>query len=1405
MRVQGQNDGKFFGEAAAPQGQRGSGAGVVHWFPGCEPAQHGLGRAGHGGGEPTPADLTARDELNTGIVTAEAYATQDHPHVTDPGSEAFPLAEAILGELVLRQKIAEGATQELIDIELALMDAMKREGGTTFQSPRIQVVPNGEILDGAGETIMVELADGSIVSAKDFPDVLPEGVNGAFVPGENGARGTILLSDQFIDANGDVVGDPELLEDVVLEEYGEALADHLVGEGFTEGTSDVGHRLMKVMTGQELTEDDFHADPDQDSKDVLFGGVIVEGAKASADDITGNDDSDVWEDIGQFFSDFFSSDGGWEPNEVEADALVDTPNAKFLKGGELESRLSTFDLVDNWSLEPVDVPDGVGFTLSGSYQYENRTLRGGTETITETVSLTVQTKMTGGGQKYLQISFPEEHDLENGESKYGGDRSMVVPMMVYNDKTLAQDAVSTIQAAIDASPATDKPQIDYGHNDGQIDSALVVDGQWYSWGYYGDGDGDGIKNGLDTDFSDNAYMLETIPEAAGIPADAVIDNIQDFGSGEEMFGTKDVRIVSYVGPTSGDAVVKTIDMTEGSDTFGQALNTLRVDGDDGSVAFAEAGSSEPDVVLTAEDIDVLEEEADRRRLETYESPLLIGLRDSLLEDGIEAGQEFGWENFAVATYEAPDGTATRVYRTIVDVENADGSVTPTTYEGTIVGNTSAGWLKINEVLDELNAADASEAAFNNTLETTRETSAFFAKAGATLGVIAGSAVPGFGIFPGAAAGAAVGTTLGGLVGLASGVVNGTRSIYHHIQSSKRMDELDTIAEPEVIVETDETDLGVIGQDRPAYFIPEDAEILGSSFVPAESGPYGVDTKEFLYTRPGEEDTVYVVSIDASDPGGARDGLVLHATKTVSEAVDGVVLSDVTTYDSFGTATDTVFDLDLTAQVEPITEAELMGDPEADLAHIEDKVYELHPDAEILEMHSAGPLTYASYKLPDKTGIRVHMLERVTEDGVAGHTYEQADGWLSGDVTAMFFDAFNHFKTAVNIYVELNHYYTAGALTLDVLDYFRQNIDFAGIASMFTADGTSTTLTPRESATVRHVGTISAIVPFLMRGAITSAAQWATAQGGPACFSLAGNCFFRATGEESAVDLQGENGDIEPASAPTAPQNTPVPPALIDVHWQLGAQQLVPSTNPDGLCFGMATTYLDNRLRNGISQTGNYEIQVAAQQAAPIENQLADATSRSLVTDVYRPIVDGINENMAHFRRMANDRDTSVTNWLTPDIEGYGRESVYASRYASNTALATIGLEAEYQYHASELGDAIDFITSDASEGKAFFLNFVSTSSDGHQTSFVHELDGSITVMEANLGVVRFQDPNRLKDLFLRSFNTLPNISHYDVAEVKVGTDDDSPRSPAKVLAWYQDLTGEDASTYGSGTPDHDSL
>jgi len=771
MRVQGQNDGQVFGEAAAPQGPRGSGAGVVRWFPGSEPSQHGLGRAGHGGGEPTPADLTARDELNTGIATAEAYATQDHPHVTDPGSEELPLAEAILGELVLRQKIAEGATQELIDIELALMDAMKREG-TSFQSPRIQVVPHGEILDGAGETIMVELADGSIVSAEDFPDVLPEGVNGAFVPGENGARGTILLSDQFIDANGDVVGDPALLEDVVLEEYGEALADHLVGEGFTEGTGDVGHRLMKVMTGQELTEEDFDADPDHDSKDVLFGGEIVEGAKLSADtaapqialmdadvlqlpqadlstlapaggaplvevpaaagtaaagggastaSVDGNDDNerDFWE----WAFGAGSGDEGWEPNDVEADALVDTPNAKFLTGGGLESRLSTFDLVDNWSLEPVDVP------------------RGGSDTITETVSLTVQTKMTDDGQKYLQISFPEEHGLENGEGKYGGDRSMVVPMMVYNDKTLAQDAVSTIQAAIDASPATDKPQIDYGHNDGQIDNALVVDGQWYSWGYYGDGDGDGIKNGLDTDFSDNAYMLETIPEAAGIPADAVIDNIQDFGSGEEMFGTKDVRIVSYIGPTSGDGVVKTIDMTEGSDTFGQALNTLRVDGDDGSVAFAEAGSSEPDVVLTAEDIDALEEEADRRRLETYESPLLIGLRDSLSEDGIEAGQEFGWENFAVATYEAPDGTATRVYRTIVDVENADGSVTPTTYEGTVVGNTSAGWLKINEVLDALNAADASKAAFNDTLERTREGSAFFAEVGAALRRVQLSAQP----------------------------------------------------------------------------------------------------------------------------------------------------------------------------------------------------------------------------------------------------------------------------------------------------------------------------------------------------------------------------------------------------------------------------------------------------------------------------------------------------------------------------------------------------------------------------------------------------------------------------------------------------------------------------------------
>ncbi|MEP3299167.1 MAG: hypothetical protein ABJO27_22280, partial [Pseudoruegeria sp.] len=591
------------------------------------------------------------------------------------------------------------------------------------------------------------------------------------------------------------------------------------------------------------------------------------------------------------------------------------------------------------------------------------------------------------------------------------------------------------------------------------------------------------------------------------------------------------------------------------------------------------------------------------------------------------------------------------------------------------------------------------------------------------------------------------------------------------------------------------DPGIIGLGQPAYFIPQDAEILGSTFVPAEDGPYGVDTKEFVYTRAGQADTVYVVSIDASDPGGARDGLVLHATETFSETVNGVVLSDVTTYDSFGTATETLLDLDLAAEVEPITETELLGDPETDLAHIEDKLYQLRPDAEILEVHSAGPLTYASYQLSGETGIRVYMMERITEDGAAGHTYEYADGWISGTVTGFFFEAFNYFQKAVNTYVELKHYYNVGTLALDVIDYFLQDVDLSGIASMVLGGTATAALTPRESATVRHVGTTAAIVPFLMNGAVTAAQQWATAQAGPICFAFGGNCMFKATGDASAVDLQGENGDIV-AADPEAPPTSPVPPALVDTHWQLGTQFLVASTNPDDLCFGMSTTYLKNRFdAGGIVQTDNYEIQTVSQQAAPIENELANDTARDFMHDVYGQVEKNLSGHLAHFRTMANLKDTTVTNWLSPDITGYGKELVLEARYAAATSFATLGLELDFQNYSTDIADALDFIASEESRGKAFALNMVGIGNPGHEVSLVHELDGSITLIEPNLGVVRFQDPSRLKDLYERS---LPSGSlRFDVAEVKVATDPDSATSPAAVLAWYKDLTGEDASTYGS--------
>ncbi len=101
-----------------------------------------------------------------------------------------------------------------------------------------------------------------------------------------------------------------------------------------------------------------------------------------------------------------------------------------------------------------------------------------------------------------------------------------------------------------------------------VDEALIVDGQWYSFGYYDDENNDTEPDGEEIGSSEPEFSPIDIPEAAEIPPNAEVISIQDFTEGQELFTTqaKNVRIISYNDVGTGEFVIKAVDMTEGSST-----------------------------------------------------------------------------------------------------------------------------------------------------------------------------------------------------------------------------------------------------------------------------------------------------------------------------------------------------------------------------------------------------------------------------------------------------------------------------------------------------------------------------------------------------------------------------------------------------------------------------------------------------------------------------------------------------------------------------------------------------------------------------------------------------------------------------------------------------------------------
>ena len=110
----------------------------------------------------------------------------------------------------------------------------------------------------AFEKALVQFASGRIVpnvkvvSQGDINDptyksVLPTGVRGAYVPGKDGEPGTILIAEQA------AAGDD--LDALMLEEMGEAFADHARSLGLDVHEGDVGHRMSLFVLDQPLPTD----------------------------------------------------------------------------------------------------------------------------------------------------------------------------------------------------------------------------------------------------------------------------------------------------------------------------------------------------------------------------------------------------------------------------------------------------------------------------------------------------------------------------------------------------------------------------------------------------------------------------------------------------------------------------------------------------------------------------------------------------------------------------------------------------------------------------------------------------------------------------------------------------------------------------------------------------------------------------------------------------------------------------------------------------------------------------------------------------------------------------------------------------------------------------------------------
>ncbi|MEP3299165.1 MAG: hypothetical protein ABJO27_22270 [Pseudoruegeria sp.] len=184
------------------------------------------------------------------------------------GEDSDALANALFGDLPAAGSLAEMDLDTVMSMLAELGTDVKSK--SDFEMPRIIVV-----------------------GVEDPLNSLPSDTLGAFVPGIDGERGTIMIAEKLLDA--DVLPGGETLESVMLEEVGEAVAEfaseYLVSmdSELSVAKGDVGDRIETVVIGGVLDmESDFEAvELGEDGADEVLvrlnnEELIAKGAVAAA-------------------------------------------------------------------------------------------------------------------------------------------------------------------------------------------------------------------------------------------------------------------------------------------------------------------------------------------------------------------------------------------------------------------------------------------------------------------------------------------------------------------------------------------------------------------------------------------------------------------------------------------------------------------------------------------------------------------------------------------------------------------------------------------------------------------------------------------------------------------------------------------------------------------------------------------------------------------------------------------------------------------------------------------------------------------------------------------------------------------------------------------------------------------